>query len=117
MLEGAASELARLGRAQAVDALERRKDRRDHRPAAMKVELGDILTGHAVRSRKADDQRPVEDLARDDARSQGAPCAARASAPASACTAASALGPLIRTTATAAGGAPDDKAKMVSVSS
>ena len=63
MLEGAAREFARLRRAQAFDAGQRREDRRYHRSAAMKVELGDILSGHAVRPRKAEDERPVEKLA------------------------------------------------------
>ena len=47
VLEGAARELAGLRRAQAFDACQRREHCRDHRAAAMQLQLGDILAGLA----------------------------------------------------------------------
>ena len=58
VLEGAAGEFAGFGRAQAVDAAKRRQRGRDHRAAAMQLQLGDVLAGLAVRPGKPERQAP-----------------------------------------------------------
>ena len=62
VLEGAAGELASLGRAQAGQARKRSKRRRDHGAAAVQLQLGCVLAGLAVGPGKPQDQRLVDDL-------------------------------------------------------
>ena len=61
--EGAAGEVARPGRGEAVDPPEREPDRLDRRPTAMEVELDEVLAGIARRRREAEREPVVEDLA------------------------------------------------------
>ena len=116
VLEGAARELAGLGRPQAFDAAERAEHRGNHRAAAVQLQLGDVFAGLAVRARETTAPAPRRSLRRwpDRARGRGRPCAAPAARPASAFSASPARGPEMRTTAIAAGGRPEERAKMVS---
>ena len=52
VLEGAAGELAGLGRAQALDLAERGERGGDHRAAAVQLQLGGVLAGFAMRRRE-----------------------------------------------------------------
>ena len=116
VLEGAAGEFAGLGRAQALDRAERGQRRRDHRAAAVQLQLGHVLAGLALRRRKPQRQRLVDDLFAF-AGSRTRPSAAWRGAgilPVSAFSAAPARGPEMRTTAIAAGARPEERAKMVS---
>ena len=61
--EGPAREFARLGRAKSRDRRQRREDRLDHRPAAVNLQLDDILAGEAVRAGKEQDKAAVEHVA------------------------------------------------------
>ena len=62
VLEGAAGEFAGLGRSQALDAAERVEHRGDHRAAAVQLQLGYVLAGLALRRRKPQRQRLVDDV-------------------------------------------------------
>ena len=63
VLEGAAGELARLGVTQALELRQRRQHRRDHRAAAMHLQLGDVLAGLAVGPGEPERQALVDDVA------------------------------------------------------
>ena len=63
ILERAPRELARLRRTQSIDVCQRRHDRRNNRAATMQLELGDIFSGLASRSRKPERQRLIDNLA------------------------------------------------------
>ena len=63
VLERAAGELASLGRPATLDRRERIKHAGNDRLAAMKLQLGHVLAGLAVRRRKPQRQRLVDDLA------------------------------------------------------
>ena len=106
----AASEFARLRGRRPSICDKRRKYRRDDRMATMQLKLGDIFAGFALRPRKPERQRLIDDLAvaPTDARKR----ALRGSGilPVSALSASPARGPEIRTTAMAAGGRPEDSA-------
>ena len=62
VLEGAAGELARLSRAQALDAAERLKRGGDHRGPAVNLEFGGVFAGLAVGRGKPQRQSFVDDL-------------------------------------------------------
>ena len=81
----------------------------------MQLQLGDVLAGLAVRRRKPQRQRFVDDLAERGSRMRARP-ALRGSGilTPSAVSASPARGPEMRTTAIAAGGRPEERAKMVS---
>ena len=114
VLKGAAGEFARLGRAEARQAAERGEHGGDHRAAAVQVQLGHVLAGLGVRPGKPEHQRLVEQRCRAGSRSRRS--AARrgsGSLPPSASSASPARGPEMRTTAIAAGGRPEERAKMV----
>ena len=63
ILEGAAGELAGLGRPAALDHRQRIEHAGNDRLAAVKLQLGDVLAGLAVRRRKPQRQRFVDDFA------------------------------------------------------
>ena len=116
VLEGAAGELAGLGRPQAVKRRERSKRRGDHRAAAVQLQLGDVLAGLARGRRKPQRQRLVDGLfgVRDRACGRARPARGAGILPMSAFSASPARGPEMRTTAIAAGPRPEERAKMVS---
>ena len=117
VLEGAPGEFAGLGRAQALEARRRRcKHRGDHGAAAVQLQLGDVLAGLAMRApgnHSASASSMVSLVAGSRTR---ASAAARGEGilPVSAFSAAPARGPEMRMTAIAAGGRPEERAKMVS---
>ena len=115
VLERAPGEFARLRHPQALDAPKRREHRGDHRAAAVQLQLGHVLTGLASWPRKPQRQRLVDHLAGRGSRTR-ASAALRGSGifPVSALSASPARGPDMRTTAIAAGGRPEERAKMVS---
>ena len=115
VLERAARELARLRRPQSFDPPERAEHRGDHRAAAVQLQLGDVLAGLAVRPGKPQRQRLVDRFAAVRIAHAGERGLARLrQLPVSAFSASPARGPEMRTTAIAAGGRPEDRAKMVS---
>ena len=85
ILEGAAGELARLGGAQPLDPAERRQHRRDHRAAAMEMQLGDILAGRAGRARESELPAHYQGLRRPIAKPRQRRRRGSGSEPASAC--------------------------------
>ena len=113
--QGAAGEFAGLRLADAGEAGQRRQQRLDHRFAAMALKLNDILAGVAVGPTKCSSNAwsivapPAGSLSRRRLARRGAP-----SGPAIASATSNAAGPLIRTTAIAAGGRPLDSATIVS---
>ena len=117
VLEGAAGELAGLRQPQALDPAERRQHRGDHRAAAVELKLGHVLAGLAARAGKPERQRLVDRLAgRGIAHVAPAPpCAAPARGRSAPRARRAARGPEMRTTAIAAGGRPEERAKMVSL--
>ena len=116
VLERAAGELAGLRRPQPLDPAERSQHRGDHRAAAVQLQLGRVLAGLAVRPGKPQRQRLVDHLTAyaDRARGRAPPGAARGGGRSAPCSASPARGPEMRTTAIAAGGRPEERAKMVS---
>ncbi len=94
---------------------DKRGERRgDHRAAAVQLQLGDVLAGLARRRGKPQRQGLVDRLLVRGSRRR-AKAALRGSGilPASALSASPARGPEMRTTAMAAGGRPEERAKMV----
>ena len=115
IFECAPGELTRFRRPQPTDRRKRLESCRNHRPAAVNLKFGNILTGLAGGPRKPQRQRLVDRFSPGRiARKRPLPFAAPASSSAiTALSAAPARGPEIRITAIAAGGWPDEKAKMV----
>ena len=115
VLERAARELARLRRPQAFDPPERTEHRGDHRAAAVQLQLGDVLAGLAVRARETTAPAPRRSPRRFGiAHARQRRLRGSGTRPISALSAAPARGPEMRTTAIAAGGRPEESAKMVS---
>ena len=115
VLEGTAGEFARLGRPAARNLPQRIEYPGNHRLTAMNLQLGRILAGLAVRRRKPQRQAPRRSPRRspDRAAAPAPPCAAPERAQSASRARSRACGPETRTTAIAAGGRPEDKAKMV----
>ena len=115
ILERTAGELAGLSQPEALDPAQRLKHRGDNGMPAMELQLGHVLAGLAARRRKPECEPLVDDFAAspDRARARAPPAAAaargRSASPARRAHAA----PHTRTTATAAGGRPEERAKIV----
>ena len=115
VLEGAAGEFAGLGGAQILEAGEGGQRRRDHRAAAVQLQFGRVLAGLAVRSGEPQRQRLVDHLAGCRIADAGkGRLARRGDFAGEALSASPARGPEMRMTAIAAGGRPEERAKMVS---